>query len=232
MIDWHSHILPCIDDGSHSITESIRLLNSLKAQGVDTVIATPHFYANSDSVPLFLEKRKSAYDNIKDFLTDDLPQIILGAEVHYYPGISRMADLKQLRVDNTRLLLLELPVSRWTEYTIRELLELSSDTDIKIVLAHVERYYGLQPYEIFEQLSRNGILMQVNASSFCDFSLKRKVLKLLCSGMVQFIGSDCHNLTTRPPNMDKAFNVVFKKLGTHFLNEMKEYGYSVLYKNK
>ena len=46
MIDWHSHILPAMDDGSHDETESLAMLSSMADQGVDTVIATPHFLAN------------------------------------------------------------------------------------------------------------------------------------------------------------------------------------------
>ena len=58
MIDWHSHILPELDDGSRSVAESIYLINMQKAQGVGTVIATPHFYADDESVESFLERRE------------------------------------------------------------------------------------------------------------------------------------------------------------------------------
>ena len=44
MIDIHTHILPQIDDGSSSIEETIKMLNMLVEQDVDTVVATPHFY--------------------------------------------------------------------------------------------------------------------------------------------------------------------------------------------
>ena len=48
MIDWHSHVLPEMDDGSHSVAESIAMMQAQAEQGVTTVIATPHFYANDD----------------------------------------------------------------------------------------------------------------------------------------------------------------------------------------
>jgi protein-tyrosine phosphatase len=48
MIDWHSHILPLMDDGSRSVDESVSMLNLMSDQGVSHVIATPHFYANLD----------------------------------------------------------------------------------------------------------------------------------------------------------------------------------------
>ena len=49
MIDFHSHILPGMDDGSQTVEESLTLLEMLRAQGVDTVAATPHFYARENS---------------------------------------------------------------------------------------------------------------------------------------------------------------------------------------
>ena len=50
MIDFHTHILPLMDDGSKSIEESIKMLKMLSAQGVKRIVATPHFYANDESV--------------------------------------------------------------------------------------------------------------------------------------------------------------------------------------
>ena len=58
MIDWHSHILPGMDDGSKDPEESIAMLDMLEQQGIDTVIATPHFYANEETTEEFLGRRK------------------------------------------------------------------------------------------------------------------------------------------------------------------------------
>ena len=43
MIDFHSHILPGIDDGSRDVDMSLKMVDALKSQGVDTVCATSHF---------------------------------------------------------------------------------------------------------------------------------------------------------------------------------------------
>ena len=53
MIDWHNHLLPNMDDGSRSVEESLAMLRAQAAQGVTTVMATPHFYANDESVASF-----------------------------------------------------------------------------------------------------------------------------------------------------------------------------------
>ena len=54
MIDIHTHILPGLDDGSSSIEESEKMLCMLSEQGVDTVVATPHFYIDDTKGEEFL----------------------------------------------------------------------------------------------------------------------------------------------------------------------------------
>ena len=228
MIDWHSHILPGMDDGSHDAAESILLVNMQKSQGVETVIATPHFYANDETVDSFLDRRKNSYKLLKTALAEDSPEIILGAEVRYYQGISRMDGLKALRIEGSKLLLLEMPMSSWTEYMVRELIEMSGSNNIKIVLAHIERYLNLQTKNTWSRILESGILMQSNASFFTSFSSKRKALTRLKEDNIHFIGSDCHNLTSRPPQIGKAFEIIKKKLGEDYICQMNEYGYSLL----
>ncbi len=232
MIDWHSHILPGVDDGSHDLGESLTLVDMLAAQGVNTIVATPHFFANDETVENFIKRRNVAYQDLKEVLNPNAPEILLGAEVRYYSGISRMTDLKKLRIEGSNLLLLEMSMSKWTEYTIRELIELASIKDITLVLAHIERYYSFQSNSVWDRLYENGVLMQVNATYFNDFYTKRKALKQLANGNIHFLGSDCHNTKTRAPQMDKAFQVVKKKLGKDFISQMNGYGYSLLVRNK
>ena len=228
MIDWHSHILPAMDDGSRSVAESISMINMQVSQGVSTVIATPHFYANDGTVDSFLNRRKKALELLEAELPDGPPRILLGAEVKYYQGISRLEELKALRIENTKLLLLEMPVSRWTESMIRELIELSGKSGIRIILAHMERYFKFQDQSVWERIFESGILSQVNSSFFTSLATKRKALALLRDGRIQFIGSDCHNLTSRPPQIGKAFDIIKKKLGNDYISQMSEYGYSLL----
>ena len=228
MIDWHSHILPAMDDGSRSVAESISMINMQVSQGVSTVIATPHFYANDGTVDSFLDRRKKALELLEAELPDGPPRILLGAEVKYYQGISRLEELKALRIENTKLLLLEMPVSRWTESMIRELIELSGKSGIRIILAHMERYFKFQDQSVWERIFESGILSQANSSFFTSLATKRKALALLRDGRIRFIGSDCHNLTSRPPQIGKAFDIIKKKLGNDYISQMSEYGYSLL----
>lgn len=228
MIDWHSHILPGMDDGSRDVAESISLMNAQASQGVSTVIATPHFYANDESVESFLDRRKKATALLKAELPEGTPEIWLGAEVRYYPGISRMSGLGSLRIEGSKILLLEMPMSRWTEYMIRELIELSGLSGTRVVLAHMERYLRLQKPNDWTRIYESGILMQVNASFFTSLASRRKAISLLREGNIHFVGSDCHNMTSRPPQIGKAFEIIQKKFGENYMDQMNEYGYSML----
>ena len=230
MIDWHSHILPGMDDGSRNVPESVNLLKMLRTQYVDTVVATPHFYASVESKEVFLQRRAQCYRKLMEEISSeaDLPRILLGAEVKYYSGISAREDLRDLCIEGTRLLLLEMPLSEWTEYTIRELNVLACSKDIVVVLAHIERYYSLQKADVWDKLRDNGILMQVNANFFTGAFTKRKALRLLDEGFVHMIGSDCHGITTRPPVISQAYDFIHKKFGGEFVGQMQEYGQSLL----
>ena len=230
MIDWHTHILPGMDDGSRDTAESVAMLEALAAQGVRTVIATPHFYANDESLATFLERRQQAMDRLQAAGVSE-PRILLGAEVRYYQGISCLEDLKALRIQGSKLMLLEMPMTKWTQSMVRELIEMAGRSSIRIVLAHVERYFDLQRGDVWDQLAANGILFQVNASFFAGFFSRQKAITLLREGRIHFVGSDCHNLTSRPPKIDQAYDRIRNKLGDDFVNQMTECGYHLLGKH-
>ena len=228
MIDWHSHILPKMDDGSRDLEESKGLLEQLAEQGVTTVVATPHFIADNESVARFIERRNAAYDKLKKSLDVGNIEILQGAEVEYYSGISRLSELHSLCIEKTRLLLLEMPIAPWTEYTVKELVEIATAKNIVLILAHIERALKLQTSKTMQRLMGAGVLMQANASFFTDPRTKRKALKLLKKGEIQLIGSDCHSLKQRPPEIGKAYDIINRKFGEDFISSLNEYGKSVL----
>ena len=85
----------------------------------------------------------------------------------------------------------------------------------------------MQSKEVWYRLLDNGIFMQVNASYLLGLS-KRKAIKQLTDGMIHFIGSDCHNMTSRPPKIKSAVDYIAKKIGADFVSQMNEFGYSQL----
>ncbi len=231
VIDFHTHILPKVDDGSRTVEESLLMLQTLAEQGVKTVIATPHFYANDESVDSFLERRNKAYEVLKE-KAGNAPDIVLGAEVKYYDGISHLQDLKKLRVEGTRFLLLEMPFSRWTDYSVREIVDIASRGKITLVLAHIERYLPFTKKETIEYLGRNGVLFQVNASFFQGVFNTSKAVKMLREGRIQFIGSDCHNTADRAPHSGKALGTIEKKLGSDAVLEYISFGNELFLQNQ
>lgn len=230
MIDFHTHILPKMDDGSRSTDEGVKMLLALKEQGIDAVAATPHFYANDESVQAFLKRRQASFEALKSAAPDGMPEIILGAEVKYYEGISRLDGLESLCLQGTRLLLLEMPMRSWTEYNVRELIDISCSGKIIPVLAHIERYMRFQKNGVFDMLLENDVLMQINASFVCGMLTKSKAIALLGRRMVHFIGSDCHNMSDRPPNIGKAYEIIRKKLGEDFSEGFNEYAKNYIYR--
>ena len=220
MIDFHSHILHNIDDGSANIEESVALLNMLSQQGVEVVCATSHFYANFESVLDFLQRRQKAFEELENSLVVGMPKVVLGAEVRYYEGISRLTDLEQLCIQGTNILLLEMSAIRWSEYTVRELMNLSNNSRFTIVLAHIERYFAFQSKEVWERLAQCGVMMQINAGAIVDRRTKRKTLGIIKKGYFHFIGSDCHSILHRPPCLDEAFRILEKKFGSDFVSSL------------
>ena len=65
MIDFHTHILPKMDDGSKSTEESIAMLKMQAEQGIRWVVATPHFYAEHESPQDFLQRRNHSYQSLQ-----------------------------------------------------------------------------------------------------------------------------------------------------------------------
>ena len=76
-IDYHSHILPCIDDGAESIEKSLMMIEKAKRYGIQAIYATPHCYMHKTNVHMFCEMRKCAYEKIKD-VKYDIKSITLG----------------------------------------------------------------------------------------------------------------------------------------------------------
>lgn len=66
VIDFHSHVLPRIDDGSHSSEESLGMLQISASQGIDVMAATSHFYATEDRISSFLNRRRCSEERLKE----------------------------------------------------------------------------------------------------------------------------------------------------------------------
>lgn len=211
-VDFHSHILPGIDDGSKSVEESLAMLDLEREQGVCVVAVTPHFYAMSDTPEHFLRKRAEALGLLRAHMTSRIPAIIPGAEVYYFEGIDQMAELDQLRLFKTNYLLLEMPDGKWTPRMVKDILALQS-RGMKVMMAHIERFADDQDPEVLSLLRQHGVLFQVNASFFTGRKTQKKAFRMLSQREIAAIGTDTHNLTSRAPNFAEAVDAIRGQFG-------------------
>jgi protein-tyrosine phosphatase len=220
MIDFHSHVLPGIDDGSRSIEESISLIESLKGMGACRIFATPHFFAGDETAKSFLQRRDKAYNELISKYPSASELVFVGAEIAYYPGVSRMDELRELALFGTSLVLIEMPHDTWSEYILRELVTMPIATGLYPVIAHVERYMDMQSSATLGRLAESGVLMQANASFFLEKKTVKKAMKLLSRGEIHVLGSDCHSIDYRPPRLRMAYDAIEEKLGRGVLDSM------------
>lgn len=214
--DFHTHILPGIDDGSPSVDESLAMLRMEAAQGIRYVEATPHFYPRHDYPEHFLKKREESFLRLREAVEDwtDLPRIILGAEVYYFPRMSESDVLQRLTLGESRYLLVEMPVKKWTDSMYRELERIYEKQGLTPVIAHLDRY--VQPFRtgtICRRLEQLPVLAQVNGEFFTNKRTSGLALRLLRQKRIHLIGSDCHDRKNRKPDIGSAAEVIRHRLG-------------------
>ncbi|MBQ9729396.1 MAG: hypothetical protein IJV80_01135 [Clostridia bacterium] len=206
MIDFHTHILPGIDDGATSVEQAVKMLETLQAQGVQTVVSTSHYYGKQRSPQAFLSLRNEAAERLAGKIPSGI-NVLLGAEVHFTEESQLSHEaICSLAIEGTRLVLVELPFYRkWTKKLLDRLAEFVSETDYVPIIAHIERYPSvLRKPSLVNELLDMGCLIQVNTEAFLDKRTKSFAATLLEKGFVYCIGTDSHNDSSRAPNYEKA----------------------------
>ena len=222
LIDFHTHILPGIDDGSRNVEMSLRMLAAQREQQVDEIVATPHFYAQKDSVEEFLLRRQCSYEKLKTKMAEtNLDQKLhLAAEVYYFQGIGSAGMIPKLCVEGTQTLLLEMPFAQWNSAIYADVEKLVRHQKLKVVLAHIERYYEFQKKkEIWDAVIELPLYKQMNAGVFLNWKKRHKAFQLAKEATIIILGSDCHNMDTRHPNLAEGRIVLAKRFGEAFLQK-------------
>lgn len=216
MIDFHSHILPCIDDGSDSIELTCKMLKQEVAQNVDTVIATHHFYYQKTDLIDFLNKRKEALAITKQaILSQNINiNILTGAEVYLVPGVADMEGLKELCIEGTNYIMIELPGNEWTGWVYNELHKLKN-YGYQPILAHLERYVKIisdvtKIHKLFEM----EYVIQINTGDIGKFGYNKIIDAIVKSGRPVVLGTDAHNDKLRPVNYLKGFKSFKRRYGS------------------
>jgi protein-tyrosine phosphatase len=211
LIDLHCHILPGLDDGAADIATSLDMAEVALADGVRTVIATPHV---RDDYPFAL----SEIDGRTAALNDELAQagidctVVAGAEVAIAKA-SQLDDatLQGLCLGDSRYVLIESPYERANDL-LEELLFEVQLRGFRPVLAHPERSPSfLTERERLEGLVQRGVLCSITAGSVTGVfgrTVRSFAMEMLDNGLVHNVASDAHDPRRRPPTVRAALEAV------------------------
>jgi protein-tyrosine phosphatase len=255
MIDLHSHILSGLDDGARTLEESIQMCRVSYADGIRTIVATPHtlngIYQNDRSTILAkvqelneaLAKLSSAFSLQPSALSVEpsalrlLPsaiRILPGADVHFNEQILRQLDQGNVTTvgDGGKFLFVEFP-SYGIPYRAEEVLFQLRAKGIVPIISHPERNMEIakRPQRYY-QMIRMGCLGQVTTMSLTgEFGsgIRRIAEKLLTHRLLHFIASDAHSVNGRPPVLSPAVRAAGGILGEKEAKRMvTEYPQAIL----
>ncbi|MBR3681170.1 MAG: hypothetical protein IKL79_04115 [Clostridia bacterium] len=205
LIDFHSHVLPRADHGSASVNTSLSQLSMARLAGVSRVFATPHFYPAEQDVSRFLARRQGSYANLLKELDDSFPKIALGAEVLICDNIEALPGIRELCIEGTDTLLLELPFNDFDKRYRTSVAALIKQ-GINVVLAHADRYDRAN----IDSLLSVGAKIQLNANSLSGLFVKKHLYEWIDAGLVVGLGSDIHGADKRAY---KCFSSAIRKMG-------------------
>ena len=209
VIDMHAHILPGMDDGSDSVQTSFQMLHKMQTDGIDAVVATPHFRIWEESVSDFSERRSRATQQLGKACLSPHPSIFLGAEVAYSSKLRQLKNLRDLCIEGTDTLLLEMPLSQWGNTEADFISHLALDEGLHVVLAHLERGLPFQKDRaVLDSILLLPIYVQINANALLRFPHRKKFARMFEDGTAHLLGSDSHNMSTRMPNLVGARKVL------------------------
>ena len=233
-IDFHSHILPNMDDGAENIQMSLQMLGRLADDGVDTVVLTPHFYRRDEDIQSFINRREKAYQQLKEAASrlSQCPRMLLGAEVYYYPSLSSDPDFELLTIEGTDYVLLELPFEHLYDNFFIDYSKFINNCDKKLILAHIERYlsFGNRIEEFDRILDFGKAVCQMNCSSIAEAGIfeRRRMTELIEKGYINVLGTDAHNINSRAPLFGKAEKLITAKCGEAEFIRLCENGSRIL----
>ncbi len=223
MIDFHSHILPGIDDGARNLEQSIQIINEAKEAGFTKIISTSHYMenyyeCNEKNRKILLEQVQKSIGGI---------ELYLGNEIYITNDIvNLLKDEKASTINNTRYVLFEFPLIQTKPMNDKEVIYRLIENGYIPIIAHPERYPFVQedPDYLFE-LADMGALFQANYGSIIDmYGIKaRKTLKkILKDDLISFFGSDVHRTNQVYTKMPKIMKKLKKILPDEQIIEFTE----------
>lgn len=223
MIDLHAHILPGIDDGPQSLEDSLEMARLAVADGITTLVATPHLFRRKSVDLTALNTPDTIRQAVAHFnhqlAAEDIDLTVLpGCEVPLFPDIIKFIDEGRILTLNNRqrYICLEMPDTVIPPATEDIIFQLSS-RGLTPIITHPERnlvFYDMP--DKFRRLISLGCLAQITARSLTrgfGWGVARFTKKLLREGLVQIMASDAHSVAHRPPVMSLALKKLSKIVG-------------------
>lgn len=222
MIDFHTHILPGIDDGSRNIEETLELLKEAEKNGFDKIVLTPHYL--EDTYEVNEENRSVLLKKVEEYIKESKVKMYLANEIYVTHNMLDLLKEKQAStINGTRYLLFELPMTRNISNLNSIIYGLLENKYIPII-AHPERYKFVQedPNMLIDLINL-GVLFQANFGSLIGIygnDARKTIKQLLKANMVHFMGSDVHRAKTIYPQMNKIMKELSKIISDEKIEEI------------
>ena len=236
MIDFHTHILPNIDDGSKNIEETFSLIKEAEKAGFNKIISTSHYFEGFyESSHIDREAWIEAL-NIKISEQNLNVSLYLGSEIYISNNIIELIESnKASSINKTRYVLFEMPLNARPLNLYDMVFEMIRHKYIPI-LAHPERYFFVQKdIELIYDLIQNGVLMQSNFGSFVGFygtDIQKTAKELLQRNMIHFLGSDVHRQNTVYPIIPDVLKTLKKYISKEKIEELTEKNPALVLENE
>lgn len=226
-LDFHTHILPGVDDGAKSEDMTKEMLRMAYNQGVRTMLATSHNYPGKENASV--EKLTELCGTVQQWakeIGEDF-KILPGNEIFYRKSVcEELEENKILTLGGSNYVLIEFsPYEKFSKIYdgMKELV----NSGYYPVVAHMERVECLltKPEHV-RDLIKLGCYIQVNCESLFGGmfdSTTSKILKYMKNGCVHFLGSDCHNVKSRAPVMQDCVKRLYKKLPKDVVDKILYY---------
>jgi len=236
MIDFHSHIIPEIDDGSRSIEETMLLLEEAKKAGFKKIISTSHYVQDQFE---FDEKSREMFFNLIKNGASNLGidiEIYLGSEIFAsYDIVELIREHKASTINGSKYVLFELPMQNEMPNLKNIIYNLLGHGYIPII-AHPERYEYVKenPNWLIEYIEL-GVMFQANYGSLIGIYGKQAqitVKKLLKNNMIHFLGSDVHRARTIYAKMPEILAELEKTIDIDTIEQLTTINPSLVLENQ
>lgn len=146
----------------------------------------------------------------------------------YNHALAGSEEIYKLCLEGTDFILLEMPYSRITDDMISDIERITGTTDVKVMIAHIERYLSFTSYKELSRLMSLDVLGQINADSLMTFRSWKNCLKLISNGYVHVLGTDFHRTERCHALLGDAEKVIQKKAGAAVMHRIEENGKKLL----